>query len=91
MARLASSGFPSNLSNTSAKSACSTHTYTLPCYPWIYGTFIREYSFAECDSPWTPLLTAAVDVRFPNGLTSDDSDAMYVLYSSIFVGFAVGD
>ena len=32
-----------------------------------------------------------VDVRFPTSLTSDGSDAMYVLNPSIFVSFAVGD
>jgi len=34
---------------------------------------------------------AAEDVRFPTSLTSDGSDAMYVLDPSILQGFAVGD
>jgi len=38
-----------------------------------------------------PLIVGAVDVHFPTSLTSDVSDAMYVLGPSIFVGFAVGD
>jgi len=37
-----------------------------------------------------PLLTVVIDVHFPTSLTSDGSDPMYVLGSSIFVGFAVG-
>ena len=95
--RCQTGSYDNGASTSVSRPSITSHTdlFALPlrtCFPQSsFTSYTIRLSAPGLRLTLGPLLTAAVDVRFLTSNTSDGTDPMYVLYSSIFVGFAVGN